>query len=46
MDYINAFWVGGLCFGADINGKNEDDAGTHYGALSGHRRLAQCAWLV
>ena len=35
-----------MCFGADINGKNEDDAGTHYGALSGHRCSTQCPWLV
>lgn len=48
MDYINAFWVGGLicALGADPDGKDEDDAGTHYGALSGHRCRAQCAWLV
>lgn len=33
------FWVGrpDLCFGADINGKNEEDAGTHHGASGGHR---------
>ncbi len=48
MDYINAFWGGrpDLCFGADINGKNEDDAGTHHGAFSGYRCGDQCPWLV
>ena len=32
--------------GADPDGKDEDDAGTHYGALSGHRCSTQCPWLV
>ncbi len=35
MDYVNAFWVGGLmyCPLPDFNGKDENAAGTDYGAI-------------
>lgn len=48
MDYINAFWVGGLiCALVQIlMEKTKMMPGTHYGVLSGHRCRAQCAWLV
>ena len=35
MDYVNAFWVGGLICSPlpDFNGKDENAAGTDYGAI-------------
>ncbi len=46
MDYINAFWVGGLiCALVQILMENEDDAGTHHGASGGHR-CGDRPWLV
>lgn len=44
-EWLYQCFLGGrpdLCFGADINGKNEDDAGTHHGASGGHRCGHQC----
>lgn len=48
MDYVNAFWVGGLICrsGTDFDGKNENDAGKNYGASGGDRGGYQCCRLV
>ena len=45
MDYINAFWVGGLIC-ALVQILMEKTKMTHHGASGGHRCGHQCPWLV
>ena len=48
MEYVNAFWVGGLilCTGADIAGQNEAAARAGHGIAGVSGSNHQFLWLV
>ena len=40
MEYVHAFWVGGLIGGTDFDGPDQVDAGKNHGAACMRRRSA------
>ena len=48
MDYVKAFWVGGLICACDSDsaGSNQADAGTHYGTVSVQWSSTRILWRI